>query len=255
MSNAATEKLIDFNADLHIHTVLSPCADLEMSPVNIIREAQRKGLDIIAITDHNASAHCKVTGEIGKEAGIFVLYGIEVTTSEETHCLTYFESLEKLAEFQEIIDTSILKIKNKPKRFGYQVIVDKNENILGDIDWLLLSAVKLSLNEVAEKAHNLGGIVIPAHIDRSMFSLTSQLGFVPPDLQADAYEVSKFSTPEEMISKYPYLRNKTFIRTSDSHYLKDIGSVSTVLRIKSRSFEEIKMAISNTCERKVIINR
>jgi PHP family Zn ribbon phosphoesterase len=255
MSNPSTDKLIDFSADLHIHTVLSPCADLEMSPVNIIREAQRKGLDIIAITDHNASAHCKVTGELGKEAGIFVLYGMEITTSEETHCLTYFENLQKLNKFQEIIDASILKIKNKPKRFGYQVIVDKEENILGEIDWLLLNAVKLNLDQLAEKAHELGGIVIPAHIDRSMFSLTSQLGFVPPDLQADAYEVSKYSTPAEMILKYPYLNNKTFIRTSDSHYLKDIGSVSTVFRIKNRSFEEIKMAISNTCERMVIINR
>ena len=39
--------------DLHIHSCLSPCADNDMTPSNIAGMASLKGLDIIALTDHN----------------------------------------------------------------------------------------------------------------------------------------------------------------------------------------------------------
>jgi len=240
-----------FIADLHIHTVLSPCGSLEMSPLNIVREAARKGLDIIGITDHNASEHGKVVKDIAKEYGIMVMCGMEVTTAEEAHCLTFFEDLSSLESFQQIIDSTILKIKNDPNKFGYQVIVDKQENITGQKEWLLISATTMSIEDVIEKAHQLGGIAIPAHIDRPSYSLTSQLGFVPPGLNADAMEVSRFSSRDEMVAAYPYLKDTTFIRSSDAHFLKDLGTVTTKFRIQSRTFTEIKKALQGLEGRRV----
>jgi len=240
--NPAT-RLSQFKTDLHIHTVLSPCGSLEMSPINIIRTAARKGLDIIGITDHNSTLHCNVVKQLGKEAGIFVLSGIEITSSEEAHCLAFFEYPQQLIEFQKYIDDHILKIHNDPDKFGYQVVVDKDENIIGQVDWLLINATNQSVDQLATKTHELDGIFIPAHIDRSAYSLTSQLGFVPPELEADGYEVSKYSTPQKMINAYPWLTNKSFITSSDAHFLKDIGAVSTLFNINTRSFLEIKQAL------------
>ncbi len=247
------EKLQEFSADLHIHSVLSPCGSLEMSPVNIVKEAARKGLDIIGITDHNASAHGRVLSNLAKEYGIFVMTGMEVTTAEEAHCLTFFKDFEALDKFQKIIDNTILKIRNDPDKFGFQVIVDKDENIVGQVEWLLISATSMSINEVAEEAKKLGGIVIPAHIDRPTYSLSSQLGFIPPDLKVDAFEVSRFSSPQKMIEQYPYIKDISFIRSSDAHFLKDIGAARTIFKIKNRSFDEIKMALHKTSGRDTIV--
>jgi hypothetical protein len=236
------ESLQKFKADLHIHTVLSPCGSLEMSPSNIIKEASRKKLDIIGITDHNASQHGPLCRKLAKDYGIFVLMGLEVTTIEEVHCLVFFETEEILNIFQEYIDSHIKKIQNNPDKFGFQVIVDEHENITGQVDWLLINATDLTLDSVEEKVHQLGGIFIPAHIDRSAFSLISQLGFVPPDLKADAYEVSKFSSEHAMIKKFPWLDGKAFISSSDAHFLKDIGCSVTEFNIIDCNFDEIRKA-------------
>ncbi|PID93808.1 MAG: histidinol-phosphatase [Bacteroidetes bacterium] len=250
---SATTPLREFAADLHIHTVLSPCGSLDMSPLNIVKEAARKGLDIIGITDHNASAHCEVVSEIAKDFGIFVMCGMEVTTSEEAHCLTFFDNQESLNQFQTVLDSSILKIPNDPDKFGYQVIVNREEEIIDTVDWLLISATSLSINELADKARQYGGIVIPAHIDRSAYSLTSQLGFVPPDLEVNGFEVSKYASPEAMIQQFPYLKAASFIQSSDAHFIPDIGTVRTHFKLKHRSFEEIKYALNHQKGREVFL--
>lgn len=249
----AREPLHKLKADLHIHTVLSPCGSLEMSPVNIVKEAFRKELDIIGICDHNASQHCPLIRKLAEKYGIFVLMGIEVTTIEEVHCLAFFETEEIINLFQEFIDLHIQKIRNDPDRFGHQVIVDEEENILGQIDWLLISATDLTIDNLEEKVHQLGGIFVPAHIDRSAFSLSSQLGFVPPELKADAYEVSKFSSDRLMIEKFPWLNDKVFISSSDAHFLKDIGSSISEFEITALNFEEIRKALQGIDGRNVRI--
>jgi PHP family Zn ribbon phosphoesterase len=248
------DKLYDFIADIHIHTVLSPCGSLDMSPINIVNEASKKGLDIIGITDHNASANCKVTFDIAKEFGIFTLCGLEVTTKEEIHCLAFFQDFDSLTFFQKFIDDNIIKIDNNPDKFGYQLIVDRDENIIDQIDWLLINATNITIDELEKKVHELDGLFIPAHIDRSTYSLISQLGIVPLDLKVDAYEVSKYSKPENIKNTFPYTTNNTFISNSDAHYIRDIGSISTIFHIKNRSFDEIKKALLNIDGRDVYIN-
>jgi predicted metal-dependent phosphoesterase TrpH len=130
-----------FRADLHIHTVLSPCGDLEMSPKNIVMNAKKQGLDIIGITDHNSTKHGPLIKKIGEQNGIFVMLGVEVTTKEEVHCLAYFEDEHLLADFQQYLSDNLPYIKNNPDYFGYQVVLDEKENIIEEVDSLLVTGI------------------------------------------------------------------------------------------------------------------
>ncbi len=241
-----------YRADLHIHSVLSPCADLEMSPINIINKAKERKLDIIGLTDHNSTKQCKVTREIGEKNGIFVLCGAEITTREEVHCLTFFENFEKLSAFQIYIDIHLPKIKNDVQRFGYQLIVDEEENIIEEEEFLLNSALDVSIDALAEKVHELNGLFIPAHVNRQKFSLISQLGFVPTDIKADALEISRHVTKDDFYNQNPYLKAFTLIHNSDSHFIDSIGEISTIFEMNEISFFEIQKALTGKGNRKVI---
>lgn len=232
-----------FRADLHIHTVLSPCGDLDMSPRNIIATAKQKKLDIIGITDHNSTRQATVIQEKAQEEGIFVLTGVEISTREEAHCLAFFPTGERLGEFQLFLDRHLPYIQNNPEKFGYQVVVDWEDQILYEEERLLISALDLPIENIEHEVHRLEGIFIPAHIDKSCFSIISQLGFVPPDLQVEALELSPHTTKEAFLKNNTYLQNYAFIRSSDAHYTNDIGKVYTELSLSSLSFESINQAI------------
>lgn len=241
-----------FRADLHIHTVLSPCGDLEMSPVNIVSEAALKGLDIIGITDHNTTRHCGLITRLAAERGIFVMQGAEVTTKEEVHCLAFFENTDALAKFQEYLDSNLSDVVNDPAIFGYQVQVDEDENVIYEEKKLLINAISKSFEEIESYVHSLNGLFIPAHLNRSKNSIYSQLGFLPDKLDADAVEISKATTVEEFITLHPELNGLTVIRNSDAHYLEDIGSAFTQFYIGEASFTEIKQALKKENGRKII---
>ena len=241
-----------YRADLHIHSVLSPCADLEMSPINIINKAKERKLDIIGLTDHNSTKQCKITSEIGKKNGIFVLCGAEITTKEEVHCLTFFENNERLLDFQQYIETHLPKIKNDIKRFGYQLIVDEEENIIAEEEILLSSALNISIDELANKVHELNGLIIPAHVNRPKFSLISQLGFIPPDIKADAFEITKHITKVEFLKQYAYLNTFTILQNSDSHFINSIGEITSQFEMEEVSFDEIRKALAGKENRKVL---
>jgi 3',5'-nucleoside bisphosphate phosphatase len=233
-----------YRADLHIHTVLSPCGDLEMSPVNILKQASEKMLDIIGITDHNSTLHCKLIRKLAEPFGIFVLMGAEVTTKEEIHCLAFFESDEQLESFQVYLDEYLPHIPNDTERFGYQVVVDENEEIIRHMEWLLISAIDQSIDQVEAKVHSLGGLFIPAHIDKSRYSLISQLGFIPRGIKADAYELTQKADENALV---PYLKwndNKPYIRSSDAHMPGQINCY-TLLEMENRSFSQIRMALES----------
>lgn len=240
-----------YRADLHIHTVLSPCGDLNMSPDNIISEAVRKRLDIIGISDHNSTRHCSLISKLAATKGIFTLMGAEVTTKEEVHCLAFFETLDTLILFQEYLDANLPDIKNDPMIFGDQVQVDENENIIYTEERLLITALKVSLSELESFVHSNDGILIPAHIDRLKNSIYSQLGFLPPDLKADALEVSRKTSPLRFAAGHPEITAFTLISDSDAHYPENIGSVCNIFEINEPSFKEIKMALHGTENRGV----
>ncbi|HNX67034.1 MAG TPA: PHP domain-containing protein [Bacteroidales bacterium] len=229
-------------ADIHIHSVLSPCGSLDMSPAAIISKAVENGLEMIAISDHNSTLNCNLAVELGREAGLSVLRGAEVTTSEEVHCLTIFPDDVAAAAFQEFLNEKMQHIKNVPEKFGYQLVLDREENIIDEVEYFLPAALTASIDEVEKKVHSLGGLFIPAHIDRPAFSLYSQLGFMPSDLAADAVEVTG-RIPEV---KCPVIRN------SDSHMIDQVGKKFTTYMLDEPTFSELAMAFRNENQRRVI---
>ncbi len=240
-----------YRADLHVHTVLSPCGDLEMSPINIVAKAKEHKIDVLGITDHNSSLHCVLTKQLATKAGIMVLMGAEVSTKEEVHCLCFFEQENSLHEFQQYLNKHLPKIPNNPNKFGYQPVVNEFEEIVAEVDNLLIAALNQNIEEVEQKVHHLQGIFIPAHVNKTTNSIISQLGFVPPDLHVDALEISSHITKKEFLKKNKYLNNFNFIQSSDAHYLEDIGRSCTDFYMQSLSFNEIKMALKGEKKRKV----
>lgn len=241
-----------FRADLHIHSVLSPCGDLDMSPRRIVAEAKARGLDAIAVTDHNSTLHGPLTRELAKPLGIKVFYGAEVTTREEAHCLCLFDTEEQRLAFQQFIDHNLPKIKNDSARFGYQVVVNENDEILQEVEPLLLSALRVGVNDLEREVHRLQGLFIPAHVDRPMYSLTSQLGFVPADLHFDAIELFRNTNIDDFRQKNKYLNNPTIIKNSDAHLPNQIGTTYTEYLMESIEFSELSMALKGIEGRRVI---
>lgn len=235
-----------FRADLHVHTVLSPCASLEMSPVNIVKKAAENGIDILGITDHNSTHHCISTRNLAHREGIVVIFGVEITSREEIHCLAYFESEEALQDIQQYIDLYLPNIPNDPQKFGYQVIVNEHEQIIGEEDRLLISAINQSIEEIEEKVHSLGGLFVPAHIDKNRFSVISQLGFIPSDLKMDAIELSKHARLSDVNSFLKGFKDKKTLRNSDAHTIDEVGSIFTLMQMKQRSFSELREFLSSS---------
>ncbi|QGY45674.1 PHP domain-containing protein [Maribellus comscasis] len=242
-----------FRADLHIHTLLSPCADLEMSPGNIVKRAKETGLQIIGITDHNSTKQAPLVKKLAEREGIFVLTGAEVTTKEEVHCLVFFEKEKELETFQQFIDLNITKIPNKEDYFGYQPLIDEEENILEMIPYYLPAALKVGIDEIQNLVSGLNGLFIPAHIDRSANGIISQLGFIPENLKYDALGVSKHTSVNYVRKHYVIENKKTLIRNSDAHYLEQIGEIYTNFIIEKPDFSEIKMALNQKNNRFVQI--
>ena len=233
-----------YRGDLHIHTLLSPCASLEMPPRTIVEKAREKSLNIIGITDHNSTKHCLLVQNIARQAGIFTLTGAEVTTREEVHCLAFFELPGQLARFQLFIEENITCIPHSDERFGYQPVIDENENIVEMISWFLPAALKVGIEKIQQLVYRLDGIFIPAHIDRPANGILSQLGFIPPDLKFDALGLSKFGSVENIRRRYEIDDKTTLIRNSDAHYPEQIGDIYTIFNTKGISFPEIRKALN-----------
>lgn len=242
-----------FRADLHIHTLLSPCGDVEMTPRNIVQKAKASHLDIIGITDHNSTKNALLIKKLAENEGIYVLTGAEVTTREEVHCLAFFETEDQLGRFQQFLDENITKIPNNEEYFGYQPVVDENENILEMIPYYLPAALKLGITKIQQQVEMLNGIFVPAHIDRSVNGILSQLGFIPPSLKCDALGLSKHILKKDVKEQYVLQNKITLIRNSDAHYLEQIGEIYSVFNMRELSFSEIKMALNQQGNRFVEI--
>jgi hypothetical protein len=243
-----------YRADLHIHTVLSPCGDLEMSPSGIVEKAAQEGIEVLAVTDHNHSGHARLTRRLGEKKGIWVVYGLEITTREEVHCLVFFDTDDQLDSFQEEVEQHQPRVANDISLFGHQVIVDERERILAEISHSLYPGLNTGINEAADIVHRLGGLFVPAHVDRAMNGLYHQLGFFPSDLEADAVEISWRTSKADMLSKHPELAAYQLIQNSDAHFLQDIGRGGSHLCMKEPSFEEFTMALKGQEGRKVELN-
>lgn len=242
-----------FRADLHIHTVLSACANLEMSPETIVNFAKEKNIDLIAITDHNSTLQCKLVKEIAEEKGLAVLCGAEVTSREEVHCLTYFKDLPTLELFQKYLDDHLPSIPYRPEKMGYQVLVDRGGKIVRLIKEFLNVAINQSIDQVEKEVHRLGGLFVPAHIERPMFGLFNQLGFVPENLICDAMGIMSSSKESDVRNRFGLPEDVVLIKASDAHTPFMIGTGITIFEMKALTFEEIKKALTGTDGRRTIV--
>ena len=237
-----------YRADLHIHTCLSPCGSLDMSPTVIVETALARGLDIIAITDHNTTLQCPEIQSLGAEAGLTVLAGAEVCTREEAHCIALFGSDEARAAFQQYLEKHLPPVPNDPGRFGDQVWVNRKDEIMGEAPYLLLSALDQNVNQVAAFVKELGGLFVAAHVERPSFSLISQLGFIDLSLSLDAIEYTDASRFARLLSEQKYLSNYTSYPASDAHYPEQIGTKPCLIRAAAPLFENIRMAYAKSQE-------
>jgi len=239
-----------FNADLHIHTCLSPCADLRMSPGNIVAEALKKRLDAIAICDHNSAKNVPAVLAAAKGKGIVVLPGMEVCTREEAHVLAIFENVESDFRLQELV-YRLLSGVNDPEAIGMQVIANAQDEVEGYEEKLLIGAADLSVDQLVDEVHLLGGIAIASHIDRETYSVIGQLGFIPDSLRFDGLELTRHVSDEEAWKRFPEYRHYAFVRNSDAHNLDDIGTNTGRYLLAEPSFGEFVRALNNTDGRKV----
>ncbi|MBP5734001.1 MAG: PHP domain-containing protein, partial [Lachnospiraceae bacterium] len=155
-----------YAVDLHMHSCLSPCGDMDMTPNNIVNMCKLKGLDMIAVTDHNTAKQLPVIQKVADYVGVALLPGMELTTKEEAHMLAYFRTVEEAVDFSDYIYTHLPPIKNKPKLFGVQAYMDEDDEIIAEEERLLITALDLSIDELFGEITNRGGLAIPAHINR-----------------------------------------------------------------------------------------
>lgn len=232
-----------YKADLHIHTLLSPCGDLSMSPAVIVEKAVETGLQIIGIADHNSTRQGPLIRQMAAREGILCLCGCEITSKEEAHCLAFFEDDDSLSKFQTFLDKHLPDVKNDVDRFGYQVAVNEAEEIVFEESRLLISALDVSIDELYEEVHKYNGLFIPAHVDKPSTSLMSQLGFIPPDIRADALELTRFTKPEDFIKRFAYLKKFSFFQSSDAHIDHLIGSTYSFFHMEALTFDEVRRAL------------
>ena len=241
--------LRQYKADLHIHTCLSPCTELDMSPKKILASAADKGLDIIGICDHNSTENSSAIIKAAKKTNINVIPGMEVTSQEEVHVLALFDDINNTQKLQEKVYEN-LPGKNDAEAFGMQVVVNEKEEVLGFNEKLLIGATTIPLEDIIQMIHSLDGIAIASHIDRGSFSIISQLGFIPDNLDLDALEISPRVTMEEAHQKYA--NHYPLTTSSDAHYPEDIGKVFTSFLLEAGTVAEIKMALKDTDGRKLL---
>jgi 3',5'-nucleoside bisphosphate phosphatase len=236
-----------FRADLHVHTVLSPCAGIEMIPPLIVQTALENKINLIAITDHNATANANAVMEAAKGMELVVLPGMELQTKEEVHLLCLFDTLEQAAIWQKTVDAHLPAIPNNIEYFGEQFIVDASGDFLRREERLLLNSTSLGLAEAAKLVQSLGGLPIPAHVDRKANGLIEILGLIPPGFEA--LEISRHITPAAARQKYPQIGRTPLIQSGDVHHLDGfLGAVE--LEVEAPTISEIHLALQNQAGRK-----
>lgn len=212
--------------DWHIHTVASPCADRSMTPHNIVNMSLLKGLDMIAITDHQTVANCEAVMKVGKQKGLYVIPGMEIECMEEFHMIALFQNLKSAQKMEKWLMEYMPRITNRIDIFGHQYLMNERDECTGEIQNMLLVAAQVSARDIIKKVELLNGIIYPAHIDRRSYSILSNLGSIPKEYAFPILEISQNACYEEYAKKYP---SCMMIQSSDAHYLQDISEHDYVI--------------------------
>ncbi len=220
-------------ADLHIHSTLSPCGSLEMSPAAIVRRAAELALDLIAVTDHNSMENGFTAAALGQKSGVKVLFAMEAQTREDVHMLCYFEDRLQAERFNRHIYELLPDTPNHPDYFGDQVVVDEEDNIVRHEEKLLLNALDISVPELVDLVRRHDGLVVPAHVEAPPFGLLVNLGMVPAELEGSPLEIACATPQARALRDFPALAGHPLLRNSDAHFLRDIGRARTVFSVPS----------------------
>ncbi len=245
-------KLRRFRADLHIHTCLSPCGELTMSPRTIVGRALALGLDIIAVTDHNSLENAAAAMAAARKTPLAVLPGMELTTVEEVHILALFDSTADFGPFQSTVYRNLPAVPSKRAFAQDQVLVDAADIVTGFSPHCLFGATRYSLQEAVDLVHLHGGLAIASHVDRESFSILSQLGFIPQGLGLDAVEISPRLSVAEALARLGPCDSLPMVRFSDAHQPDEIGRAATDFLVDAPALGEIRKALARENGRKII---
>ncbi len=221
--------------DFHLHSCLSPCGDDDNTPNNIAGMATLLGLNIIALTDHNTCKNCPAFFQAAKRYGIIPVAGMELTTSEDIHVVCLFENLEDAMAFDGEIDKRRIKIKNRTDIFGNQFVLDGEDNVIGEDEFLLSNATTVSLDEAPDIVKKYNGICYPAHIDRQSNGVIAVLGTFPETPHFDIVEINRKEKKDEYVKKYS-LEDKRVIVSSDAHILTDMREHENYFEIEDEPY-------------------
>ncbi len=235
--------------DLHIHSCLSPCAEEDMTPNNIVNMALLKGLDMIAVTDHNSAGNVSAAMEAGRRAGLIVVPGMELCVSEEFHLICLFPDLSGALAFQEEVYQLLSPLKNREDIFGSQIRMDADDQEIGREDRLLSGACGMDSETAIRLIRKLGGVVLPAHVNRESFSMLNTLGAIPSEYGFHHLECSKSCKLNEFLGEHPDLKQYPFLRSSDAHFLWDILEQEVCLDLPDKTISALLQYLSHPISR------
>ena len=227
--------------DLHVHSCLSPCGDNDNTPNNLAGMAAVKGLQVLALTDHNTCGNCPAFYAACKKQGIIPIAGMELTTAEDIHMVCLFPTLEEAMVFHETVQEHRVKIPNRPDIFGEQWILDENDQPLGTEGYLLINATDLSLEEAAELVRKSNGLIYPAHIDRESNGIVATLGFFPDSPAFSCVEYKEKEAKADLEERFPLLKGKPVVVSSDAHYLWDINEAENFFTVEDEPYSGDKV--------------
>lgn len=227
-----------FAYDLHVHSCLSPCGDDDMTPCNIAGMAHLNGLELVALTDHNAARNCPAFFAACEEYGIIPVGGMELTTMEDIHVVCLFETLEAALAFDTAIQPYRMQVRNRRGIYGEQRILNERDEGIGEEPWFLPAATSLDLEAAAKLADSYGGACYPAHIDREANGLLAVLGAFPPDPVFRCAEVHD-------AEKRALAEGRTVVVSSDAHRLWELkeGGDPLVLDAKKDDPAAVRRAL------------
>jgi ABC-type cobalamin/Fe3+-siderophores transport system ATPase subunit len=244
-----------YTADLHVHSFGgSVDAKQDMTVEAILDEAVGLGISVLAITDHNSDRNTEASIVYGhKYAGkLLVLAGTEITTAHG-HLLVYFAPDQR----------------GQLRTFLGQITIVKADT--AD------SHTTMSMADVIDRAHRLGGVCVAAHIDLEKTGFERQVEGYPNWKRdiitsaglyglefADASNLAWYSdeddgSPQGVARKNLLAARRTVrgplsslarVQNSDAHSLSAFRSspvrkLLTRLKLSELSFEAFKLALTD----------
>ncbi len=222
-----------------------------MYPRAVVERARAAGLDIIAVTDHNSAENAAAVAEAAGGTGLTVLPGLELASEEEAHILGLFEAGMDLGPLLAAVYENLPDVPSKRSFIKDQVIVDAEDGVTGFNPRCLIGATRFTVYEAVRLIHRHGGLAIASHVDREAFSIISQLGFIPPDLDLDAVEVSPLIAYDQARTAFGPLSTHPLVRFSDAHRPEEIGRATMEFLLAGPTLGEIRKALAGREGREV----